>query len=60
MPFCVSFLKIEFCTIFHLKSIQGVLPMRAQKADYRSSASKKFIAKQIYVLGGYLHYEKNK
>ena len=29
--FVFLFLKIEFCTIFHLKSIQGVLPMRAQK-----------------------------
>lgn len=34
--------------------------MKEQKADLHSSASKKFIAKQIYVLGGYLHYEKNK
>lgn len=34
--------------------------MKEQKADYRSSTSEKFIVKQIYVLGGYLHYEKNK
>ena len=34
--------------------------MKEQKADNRSSASEKFIAKQIYDLGGYLHYEKNK
>ena len=34
--------------------------MKEQKADNRSSASKRFIVKQIYVLGGCLHYEKNK